>query len=47
MVEILIKIAGSLFIGGIGLLLIIICTLVMVVLGKELITIIKEKHHGI
>ena len=41
MVEILIKIAGSLFIGGIGLLLIIICTLVMVVLGKELITIIN------
>ena len=47
MIEVLIKIAGSLFIGGMGLLLILICTLVMVVLGRELITIIKEKHHGI
>lgn len=35
MVEAMIKIAGSLFIGGIGLVLILLCTLLLVVLVKE------------
>ena len=35
MVEAMIKIAGSLFIGGIGLVLILLCTLSLVVLVKE------------
>jgi len=35
MIEALIKISGSLFVGGIGLLLIVVCLLLMIVLIKE------------
>ena len=35
MIEGIIKIAGSLFVGGIGLLLILTCSLIMIVLFKE------------
>jgi len=37
MIEALIKIAGSLFIGGIGLLLILVCSLIVFVLVREII----------
>ena len=43
MIEALVKLAGSLFIGGLGLMLILICTLVMVVIAREIITKVKEK----
>jgi len=42
MMEAIIKLAGSLFIGGIGLLLILICSLIMLVIARELITKAKE-----
>ena len=42
MMEAIIKLAGSLFIGGIGLLLILICSLSMLVIARELITKAKE-----
>ena len=43
MVEGLIKIAGSLFVGGIGLILILIAVLIFIVLGKEVIGWLQEK----
>ena len=42
MIEALIKITGSLFIGGIGLGLILVCTLIITVMIKEVISKIKE-----
>ena len=43
MVEGLIKIAGSLFIGGIGLVLILISTLILVVIAREVVGWLQEK----
>ena len=40
--EIIIKLAGSLFIGGIGLLLILVCSVVIFVLLKEVLEYIKS-----
>jgi len=44
MVEALIKIAGSLFIGGIGLVLIVVSALVGVILAKHAIEHCKYKR---
>ena len=43
MVEGLIKIAGSLFIGGIGLVLILIATLIFVVIAREVVGWLQDK----
>ena len=43
MVEGLIKIAGSLFIGGIGLVLILISTLILVVIAREVVGWLQDK----
>ena len=42
MIEALIKIAGSLFVGGIGLGMILICVLLITVLVKEILERIKS-----
>ena len=43
MIEGLIKIAGSLFIGGIGLVLILISTLILVVIAREVVGWLQDK----
>jgi hypothetical protein len=46
MVEALMKICGALFVGGIGLLLILICTMIAIIIIKESVQRIKEKNNG-
>ena len=43
MIEGLVKIAGSLFVGGVGLLIILLCSVIGFVLIKELIEYMKER----
>ena len=43
MIEGLMKVCGALFVGGMGLLTILACSLVVVVIIRELIIKIKEK----
>ena len=45
MVEALMKICGALFVGGIGLLLILICTMIAIII-KESVQRIKENNNG-
>ena len=44
MIDALIKIAGSLFVGGIGLILILMATLIFVVIIRETITWLNERR---
>ena len=43
MIEALMKICGAFFIGGIGLMLILVVTIIFVIIIKELIQHIKER----
>jgi len=43
MIEGIIKIAGSLFIGGIGLILILIATLIFIVIGREVLQWLQDR----
>ena len=43
MIDGLVKIAGSLFVGGIGLAIILLCSVIGFVLIKELIEYMKER----
>ena len=44
MIQALVEIAGSLLIGGIGLALILICSILFMILGKEVLGWLRDRR---